>query len=90
MSYNEQTLHGKVMSQHIRRKRLNTPEIAIVRKFSFNLDCKTGFFNILMSNKCCVQLIRKASHNISTHRKEREKHYINKFNTYYDGINDMP
>ena len=35
-------------------------------------------------------VVEKVKSNDKVYRKERERHFINKFNTYYDGINDMP
>ena len=41
-------------------------------------------------NNMRFTVVEKVKSNDKVYRKEREKHYINKFNTYYDGINDMP
>ena len=35
-------------------------------------------------------ILEKVTINEIQYRKEREKHLINKFNTYYSGMNQMP
>ena len=34
-----------------------------------------------------VRILEKAKNNGDMYRKERERYFINKFNTYYEGIN---
>ena len=41
-------------------------------------------------NNIRFTVIEKIKSNDKVYRKEKEKQFMNKFNTYYDGINDMP
>ena len=58
---------------------------------------ETGFPDSFFSTKKALEsalfviiIFEKIKSNDKVYRKEKEKQFINKFNTYFDGINDMP